>query len=722
MTQYSDYVILVHSESRTPNVPYGEHFTTISQVCLTWESSMKTRVKCSMEVKFKKSVMWASRVESGALEGSGGYLKELVKQLQELAETQGPQLIRTWESNKQVEDGSAAGSDDSDGSDKDYSDDDSDSDTSTDSGSSSNSDPDDGASIPESTTGVISKVTSERHVTKATADVDHEGTSQVATSNGHGSSATSLSVTRRPVATEMSRAQSLLSQQFLRSAPPVTIVTESIKTTPARLSLDSVRTENSGVNAKDQLMPLPSEKKSALTTFWESLTPPIITVAAAALTFGENKVSPAPALAIANTTTKGALAKDDSTTPSATTTTKASTTTGANTPSAPTGITATAPVVATGVPSTLIWDEFVRRGLAFFSKTAASPVPLTNNGNSASVTTSNSSAKTKDHASDSGSLSSGSSSDSQSYDDMVSRPDGTRVKFTLPSGSRRSQPREGSRGSRSNSSSSSVRSPASAPSLASTFRDHGQRNNERRHSRQGSSSQNEGKALAPAQQQQQSALSPKQDHRSWLSRMVFACVILGMAITALNVWHLFTVVSSVIEVVQQGNELSSNGRIQQQQQQRPSQFQQHRRPYLPPSYRYHQYPSRYYQAWESFYQQQQHQDSYYYQQQQQHQDWVDDEDFKSWNQNPSSHNSDPEDQGLPTSEPEPASVSGSPSSSAPLDVQWEEVDELQEPVRMHPSLDTVQVQKEQLKAEIAELLAMLEHARKEFRQQPSHPL
>ncbi|KAG0237435.1 hypothetical protein BGW42_001011 [Actinomortierella wolfii] len=83
--KHTPHMILVHSESRTPNVPYGEHFTTVSQICLTFEAKGQTRVKMFTEVKFKKSLMWSGRIEAGALEGSGGFWKALIEQLDVVA-------------------------------------------------------------------------------------------------------------------------------------------------------------------------------------------------------------------------------------------------------------------------------------------------------------------------------------------------------------------------------------------------------------------------------------------------------------------------------------------------------------------------------------------------------------------------------------------------------------------------------------------------------------
>ncbi|KAF9326451.1 hypothetical protein BG006_010128 [Podila minutissima] len=87
VTEYSDFIILVHSESRTPNVPYGEHFSTVNQICMTWDSPSNTKIQCFTEVKFKKSIMWSGKVEAGSLEGSGGFYKELIRQLAELADS-----------------------------------------------------------------------------------------------------------------------------------------------------------------------------------------------------------------------------------------------------------------------------------------------------------------------------------------------------------------------------------------------------------------------------------------------------------------------------------------------------------------------------------------------------------------------------------------------------------------------------------------------------------
>ncbi|KAG0289257.1 hypothetical protein BGZ96_007147 [Linnemannia gamsii] len=97
VTQHNPFAILVHSESRTPSVPYGEHFSTVNQICMTWESEGKTRIKCFTEVKFKRSIMWSSKVEAGSLEGSGGFYKEFIRKFEQLVESQRHQLLSSYE-------------------------------------------------------------------------------------------------------------------------------------------------------------------------------------------------------------------------------------------------------------------------------------------------------------------------------------------------------------------------------------------------------------------------------------------------------------------------------------------------------------------------------------------------------------------------------------------------------------------------------------------------
>ncbi|KAF9120186.1 hypothetical protein BGX30_003310 [Mortierella sp. GBA39] len=85
--EYNAHSIRLHTESTTPNVLYGDMFSTVNQVCLTLESPGMTRIRCFAEVKFKKSILWSSRIEASAMQGCGSYYKELLRELMEMEPT-----------------------------------------------------------------------------------------------------------------------------------------------------------------------------------------------------------------------------------------------------------------------------------------------------------------------------------------------------------------------------------------------------------------------------------------------------------------------------------------------------------------------------------------------------------------------------------------------------------------------------------------------------------
>lgn len=85
--EHNTHSIRLHTESTTPNVLYGDMFSTVNQVCLTLESPGMTRIRCFAEVKFKKSILWSSRIEASAMQGCGSYYKELLRQLMEMEPT-----------------------------------------------------------------------------------------------------------------------------------------------------------------------------------------------------------------------------------------------------------------------------------------------------------------------------------------------------------------------------------------------------------------------------------------------------------------------------------------------------------------------------------------------------------------------------------------------------------------------------------------------------------
>ncbi|KAF9088426.1 hypothetical protein BGX27_002698 [Mortierella sp. AM989] len=91
--QHSSNIIRIHSESKLPNVPYGEQFSSVNQICMTWESPGNTRIKCFTEVRFRKSIMLSGKVEAASLEVSGGFYRELIRQLVEASEAQSTSLI-----------------------------------------------------------------------------------------------------------------------------------------------------------------------------------------------------------------------------------------------------------------------------------------------------------------------------------------------------------------------------------------------------------------------------------------------------------------------------------------------------------------------------------------------------------------------------------------------------------------------------------------------------
>ncbi|KAF9357071.1 hypothetical protein BGX26_004280 [Mortierella sp. AD094] len=92
--QHSANIIRIQSESKIPNVPYGEQFSTLDQICMTWDSPGNTRIKCFTEVKFKRSIMLSSKVEAASLEVFSGFYRELIRQLVEATETRSSMVVR----------------------------------------------------------------------------------------------------------------------------------------------------------------------------------------------------------------------------------------------------------------------------------------------------------------------------------------------------------------------------------------------------------------------------------------------------------------------------------------------------------------------------------------------------------------------------------------------------------------------------------------------------
>ncbi|KAG0367068.1 hypothetical protein BGZ54_004443 [Gamsiella multidivaricata] len=700
VTHYSDFMILVHSESRTPNVPYGEHFSTVNQICMTWEAPGQTKIKCFTEVKFKKSIMWSSKVEAGSLEGSGGFYKEFIRQLQDLAETQGTQLL--------AEAAAASAPEVS---------------------------PEANSALDVPTLG-LTKQSGQTAIDKSlNAITSHTAAASPAlpASSLPGpsrASAGATTTTSSLQASEMIQAHTLLTRQFFRStSPPISEPTPAEPPVRPSLSFARPQSEPSTIlEVKDQLAPLlPSEKKSALSVLLESFAPPgspIITVAAAAdvVWQHENKAALLPTqvkdnrMAVSNAET----------------------------------VTATA--IATSAPSSPLWGGFVRRGWTFFGRSTT----VTAASEPSTPTTSIDRAAT-----DSGPLSTITSS-SVTFQESKQN-DSVRVKFALPAASRRSFARSTDDGSSRLSTSSSVRSFASVPSLASSFREHGQRGLQGQQPQQqqwqyqsSSLAQPTALSLTKDMAQQQQQQQQRDPLSRLLSRAIFAFVVLGMMVTTLNAWHLFSIVESMVEVVQQRHDLIVHQLPQHHHQQYPHRLHSrlqmtHRHGYAP------QCGDRYvdrrgpYESYNRYY--------YLQQQQQRREDdsWKRHDDLATWEQNQRSTSEyefldtepnldmdmEPEAQKYTVDRPPPSSSSSPSPSSFPapkrpaVDEQPQEeeqeqeqyesesrmgshVEELRQKQNRHQqTLDPLNTQKELLMAEIVELFALLEHARRELSQTSS---
>ncbi|KAF8951434.1 hypothetical protein BGZ52_011813 [Haplosporangium bisporale] len=445
VTEYSKHVILIHSESRTPNVPYGEHFSTVNQICMTWDSPGKTKIQCFTEVRFKKSIMWSGKVEAGSLEGSGGFYKELIRQLAELADSpQGATLVeKAYRPNTMAETAS------------DY-----------------------GVKLQKATKptpGTPSMSTTPTAATLQTEPVVSplSITNEPATPIPNPDT-TSYSLSGAPLAMEpieMSRAQPLLSQQFLRSqaqTQPLTL-TLPLKS-GTRVSLDSlVRPKFEAVSTTDSTSSIP-EKKSPVVTFIQSSASPVSPVVGMVGNDQEAVNSAASASAIE--------------------------------PSSAEASKLALPLIPSSAQTML---ELMKKGLMLFYKTPSTTLsPLT-------------------------SFQPGSIDSAGSLGDIWSRP------ITPPLAS---------------ANSTHLRPAGNRVKFASTIY----------HTRRAIASERHHDIRASAEKTASDSASCKsathQDRDSRrLSKTLFRFLVMGMAITALNIWQLFSVVSSMVEVVHIKQEL-----------------------------------------------------------------------------------------------------------------------------------------------------------------------
>ncbi|KAF9949211.1 Protein Aster-C [Mortierella alpina] len=469
VTRYSPYVILVHSESRTPNVPYGEQFSTVNQICMTWEAPGKTRIQCFTEVKFKKSFMLSGKVESGSLEGSGGFYKEIVRQLQEAVEKQREQLIQSsiCMAPAPCMPPSAAQTRTLDST---------------------------TVSPPlSSSTSTAMSLAAPNIVKEKTTSPTTGMSSDGAISQGNvDDQAHSASGSTTAEFSEMSRAQSLLSQQILRDASNTAAQSKAA----ARSSLECGRPPAeaaSATGAKDHLIPtLPSEKKSAISAIMQSLTPPGFPVVTGATT-GSTAESKDTAAAHGQT-------KQDTSAP----------------------VTTFVPIVAP-VP----WADIVRKGLTILGKgtlysSTATSTSVTSGG-SVVTSDSNSTAVTSTKTKTSVLLVSEDVSSSLRTGDHSG---GARVKFASQSTLKSSMRSNGGGNgfAPSSSQTGNIASSHSASPSKGLYQKHGQPQVGRR-----GHQERQGRPF---------------------SKTVFSFVVLGLVVTALNIWYLSSIVSSMVDVVQ----------------------------------------------------------------------------------------------------------------------------------------------------------------------------
>lgn len=88
--QNTDFLYVIECKTKTPNVPYGESFEVISKYVIAFNGPNSAKLVVSMAVDFKKSIMWESQVEKGAIGGVSGHVNDLKVAIRKLAAEQAP--------------------------------------------------------------------------------------------------------------------------------------------------------------------------------------------------------------------------------------------------------------------------------------------------------------------------------------------------------------------------------------------------------------------------------------------------------------------------------------------------------------------------------------------------------------------------------------------------------------------------------------------------------
>jgi len=78
-----DTYIAVQALTRTPDVPYGQSFATLTRTCFTWNKEGGTRMTVTLKMKWEKSTMLKGVIESQANEGQTKYNQALAKRIGE---------------------------------------------------------------------------------------------------------------------------------------------------------------------------------------------------------------------------------------------------------------------------------------------------------------------------------------------------------------------------------------------------------------------------------------------------------------------------------------------------------------------------------------------------------------------------------------------------------------------------------------------------------------
>ncbi|KAI3630000.1 hypothetical protein MIR68_011435 [Amoeboaphelidium protococcarum] len=76
--------------TKTPTVPYGDAFETLSRFCISYESPNSARLKVSLVVNFQRKVLWEKMIDKGAMDGVEANTKALIASIRQLVRSKSP--------------------------------------------------------------------------------------------------------------------------------------------------------------------------------------------------------------------------------------------------------------------------------------------------------------------------------------------------------------------------------------------------------------------------------------------------------------------------------------------------------------------------------------------------------------------------------------------------------------------------------------------------------